>query len=136
MRTLDQWLAAYGADHQNLDNQRLHRLCVPAIFFAIVGLLHGLGRLGDVVVLLPLFWYAALGPRALGLMLAQLLVAAALADTLTYWARGLTPWILIAVFVVAWVGQFYGHHLERRRPSFFTDLQYLLIGPLWVWLGH
>ena len=36
------------------------------------------------------------------------------------------------VFVVAWVGQFVGHHIEGRRPSFFTDLKYLLIGPLWT----
>jgi uncharacterized membrane protein YGL010W len=36
------------------------------------------------------------------------------------------------VFVVAWVGQFIGHHIEGRRPSFFTDLVYLMIGPVWV----
>ena len=36
------------------------------------------------------------------------------------------------VFVLAWIGQFYGHHLEGRRPSFLTDLVYLLIGPAWV----
>jgi uncharacterized membrane protein YGL010W len=37
-----------------------------------------------------------------------------------------------AVFVVAWVGQFIGHHIEGRRPSFFADLVYLMIGPVWV----
>jgi len=36
------------------------------------------------------------------------------------------------VFAAAWVGQFYGHILEGRRPSFFTDLAYLLIGPAWL----
>ncbi|HND86152.1 MAG TPA: DUF962 domain-containing protein [Pseudobdellovibrionaceae bacterium] len=37
-----------------------------------------------------------------------------------------------SAFAIAWVGQFYGHYLEGKRPSFFTDLQYLLIGPIWV----
>jgi uncharacterized membrane protein YGL010W len=38
----------------------------------------------------------------------------------------------IAVFVVAWIGQFTGHIFEGRRPSFFTDLAYLLVGPAWL----
>ena len=38
----------------------------------------------------------------------------------------------IAVFVLAWIGQFYGHKIEGKKPSFFEDLAFLLIGPLWV----
>jgi uncharacterized membrane protein YGL010W len=41
-------------------------------------------------------------------------------------------WLAIGVFVVAWIGQFIGHVIEGRRPSFFTDLAYLLIGPAWL----
>ena len=37
-----------------------------------------------------------------------------------------------AVFVVAWIGQFIGHKIEGKKPSFFEDLQFLLIGPAWV----
>jgi len=40
--------------------------------------------------------------------------------------------LAIAVFVVAWIGQFIGHKVEGHRPSFFTDLVFLLIGPLWT----
>ncbi|MFN3454555.1 MAG: Mpo1-like protein [Pseudobdellovibrio sp.] len=40
--------------------------------------------------------------------------------------------VSLSVFIISWVGQFYGHHLEGKRPSFFQDLQYLLIGPLWT----
>jgi uncharacterized membrane protein YGL010W len=36
------------------------------------------------------------------------------------------------VFGVAWIGQFIGHHIEGKKPSFFKDLFFLLIGPLWV----
>ena len=42
--------------------------------------------------------------------------------------------ILIAcavVFVLAWIGQFVGHKIEGKKPSFFEDLQFLLIGPGW-----
>ena len=38
----------------------------------------------------------------------------------------------IFIFVIAWVGQFYGHKIEGKKPSFLKDLQFLLIGPLWV----
>jgi uncharacterized membrane protein YGL010W len=41
-------------------------------------------------------------------------------------------WLALGVFVVAWIGQFIGHMIEGRRPSFFTDLAYLLIGPAWL----
>ena len=41
-------------------------------------------------------------------------------------------WLAIAVFVVAWIAQFVGHKIEGRKPSFLTDLTYLLIGPAWV----
>jgi len=41
-------------------------------------------------------------------------------------------YVSIAVFVVAWIGQFYGHKVEGKKPSFFKDLLFLLIGPIWV----
>ena len=40
--------------------------------------------------------------------------------------------ICLAAFVFAWVGQFIGHAIEGRRPSFFKDVQFLMIGPLWL----
>lgn len=43
--------------------------------------------------------------------------------------------ISVAVFVIAWIGQFIGHKIEGKKPSFFKDIQFLLIGPLWVFLG-
>jgi uncharacterized membrane protein YGL010W len=38
----------------------------------------------------------------------------------------------LVIFVAAWIGQFIGHAIEGKRPSFFKDLQFLLIGPLWL----
>ena len=46
------------------------------------------------------------------------------------------PWplwsVCVALFVLAWIGQFIGHHYEGKRPSFFKDIQFLMIGPLWL----
>jgi uncharacterized membrane protein YGL010W len=41
-------------------------------------------------------------------------------------------WLAATVLVLAWIGQFAGHAIEGRRPSFTTDLAYLLIGPAWL----
>ncbi|MEO6172893.1 MAG: Mpo1-like protein, partial [Arenimonas sp.] len=41
-------------------------------------------------------------------------------------------WLAVAVFVVAWIVQFIGHKIEGKRPSFLTDMVYLLVGPMWT----
>jgi len=41
-------------------------------------------------------------------------------------------WIYVFIFLVAWVGQFYGHRIEGKKPSFLKDLQFLMIGPAWL----
>jgi uncharacterized membrane protein YGL010W len=38
----------------------------------------------------------------------------------------------LGVFVVAWIGQFIGHKIEGKKPSFLKDVQFLLIGPAWL----
>ena len=40
--------------------------------------------------------------------------------------------LAVGVFVVAWVFQFIGHKIEGKKPSFFEDIQYLWVGPLFV----
>ena len=47
----------------------------------------------------------------------------------------MTHGLLVAagvVFVVAWIGQFVGHRVEGRKPSFLEDLTFLLVGPAWL----
>jgi uncharacterized membrane protein YGL010W len=46
---------------------------------------------------------------------------------------GIPLWaIAIAIFILAWIGQFYGHKIEGKKPSFLKDIQFLLIGPAWL----
>ncbi|MDG0815612.1 Mpo1 family 2-hydroxy fatty acid dioxygenase [Bdellovibrio svalbardensis] len=137
MKTLEQWFAEYSESHQNPLNRRIHKVCVPAIFFSIVGLLIqipvNLGplRLGELVIAIALGWYMTLGRKAFLMMLGQVIASYVLLYILGHLMSPVIP--LLLIFVVAWIGQFYGHKVEGKKPSFFKDLQFLLIGPLWVW---
>ncbi|MGE0763353.1 MAG: DUF962 domain-containing protein [Bdellovibrionales bacterium] len=142
MRSLEQWLDGYAKDHQDRRNQLIHKACVPAIFFTIfaavkeIPISMGSLYLGEVIIVLVLLWYAFLSWKAFLVMMAQVAAMWWISDQLKDWSG---PWylgVLAALFILAWIGQFWGHHLEGRRPSFFNDLLFLLIGPLWVWLGH
>jgi uncharacterized membrane protein YGL010W len=84
------------------------------------------------VVLAGVIYYAFLSlPLALGVLPLLLLMLWSI-DALD--RSGLAPlWLVcVVLFVAAWIGQFIGHAVEGKRPSFFKDLQFLLIGPLWL----
>lgn len=137
----ERWFAAYSADHQHPLNQQLHTICVPAIVWSLTALLYaiptGTGIDGLVSWVFGaaalVFWWLQM-PRGVAIAVT---VFMALVYGLTIWLQA--TWgsggLVLAgtlVFVVAWIGQFVGHHYEGKRPSFFTDLVYLLIGPPWV----
>jgi uncharacterized membrane protein YGL010W len=143
MRSVGDWLSEYGQSHQHPTNEFLHFICVPAIVLSVLGLLWALPVPAAVAALSPfinwatvtalaaLLYYLALSPAlALGIGLAFVLLLALVR------ALAMLPWPLwltaLGIFVVAWIGQFIGHALEGRRPSFFKDVQFLLIGPLWL----
>ena len=136
MKTLEQWFTEYSESHQNHQNQIIHKICVPLIFFSVVGLLleipYAVGplRVGEIVIIGALCWYLTLGLKAFSIMVIQLGISYILLRALSQQA-GAVYW-LIGIFVTAWIGQFIGHKIEGKKPSFFKDLQYLLIGPLWV----
>jgi uncharacterized membrane protein YGL010W len=130
-RTLESWLAAYGESHQNPLNERLHRICVPLITFSLLGMCWALSPLlAFALCALGLLFYLRLSlPLAAGMSSAA---------ALSLWLASLLehPFeVSLVVFALAWVGQFYGHHVEGRRPSFFQDLQFLLVGPIWLLSG-
>lgn len=151
MRTAEQWFTEYGESHQTVFNKIIHYVCVPAIFFSIVGLLASIPlgglpgmfppsiapfvHLGTALIIFGLIFYARMSiPIFLGMLLISALVLFG-----NYWVATTfsTPlWIIsIVIFVVAWVLQFIGHNHEGKKPSFLKDLQFLMIGPAWI-LGH
>ena len=40
--------------------------------------------------------------------------------------------VCLVIFVIAWIGQFIGHKIEGKKPSFLDDVKFLLIGPIWL----
>lgn len=127
-RSLEQWLSEYAVSHQNPLNKKIHWLCVPTIFVSILGMGMSLS------VWFTLVATALVGIFYLGLS-KQLFMAMGIFTLLCLTVMAVMPlgfkfWAL--VFVVAWIGQFIGHKVEGKKPSFFEDLQFLLIGPAWV----
>ena len=134
-RTLEQWLELYGQSHQNKMNKQIHQICVPVIFWTIVSFLFLLQwqniQVGLYLAILALFFYFRLSLQV-GLKMTFVFI---LGWGLSYWIQRQTGQLfLISVFLffLAWIGQFIGHKIEGKKPSFFQDLQFLLIGPLWV----
>lgn len=142
MKSLQQWLNEYGESHQNETNKTIHWICVPTIFFSIAGLLYGVKlpwaiegiqiNLAMIVMLLVVLYYFSLSKTLwIGMVLfAMLCLGLCYVIEKTGFIQ-LWLFCLIA-FTLAWIGQFYGHNVEGKKPSFFKDIQFLLIGPAWL----
>jgi uncharacterized membrane protein YGL010W len=127
-RTLEQWLNEYAVSHQNLINKKIHWLCVPTIFVSLLGMGMSLSVWFTLVLsALVLLFYMQLST--------PLFVAMGVFILICLSVMAFLPWgfkVWASIFIVAWIGQFVGHKLEGKKPSFFEDLQFLLIGPAWV----
>ncbi len=146
MRTVQQWFDEYGESHRHPRNELLHFVCVPAIVLTVIGFIWSIPvpesfaavspwlNWATIAVAAAIVYYFTLSP-ALGIGAAcgliALLAVVRWLDTLA-WPLWLT---CVVVFVVGWIGQFIGHAIEGKRPSFTKDVQFLLIGPLWL-LSH
>lgn len=131
MQSLQALFDEYAESHQNPTNKLIHYACVPAIYFAVVGLLCSISvTIAVIVAALALVYYCILSLNiAFGMLIVTLVC---------FWIALSLQHLLIAsliVFVLAWIGQFIGHKIEGKKPSFFKDLQFLLIGPAWI-LAH
>ena len=140
---MQDWLDGYGESHQNSFNKKIHWFAVPLIFLTIVGLLWSI-PVPEVMAVNEWVNFATI------MLIPVIIFYARLSMSLTV---GMTLWCLfcygvchlygsmteiplwktcLAVFVIAWIGQFYGHKVEGQKPSFFEDIQYLMIGPAWL----
>jgi uncharacterized membrane protein YGL010W len=129
-RTIDTLLEQYSDSHRNPTNELIHFVCVPVIVFTLLGILWSIHpALALVACAAALVYYFKLSrPFAFGMLLMSALMLAVLALMPPMTVLPLS----IAIFVVAWIGQFIGHKIEGKKPSFFDDLRFLLIGPLFV----
>ncbi|EKO3499497.1 DUF962 domain-containing protein [Vibrio fluvialis] len=144
MRTLNKWLDAYAVSHQNPINKRIHRVAVPGIYLSIVGLIWSLPAVPLMEWRVDCIWlvavpvlgfYYRLSMTVFLMMLGFTLACIGLAWSVELMALPLLP-LSLALFVLLWIAQFVGHKIEGKKPSFLSDLQFLLIGPIWVFYKH
>lgn len=140
MKSFEDWMKEYAVSHTHPTNVLIHKVCVPLIMFSVLGLLWAIPFPATGIALLnwaTLFYVACLAfyltlsvKYSLGMMAMGVLMLAS-----CYWIEqsGLSLlYVSLLIFVVSWIFQFVGHKLEGKKPSFFKDLLFLLIGPLWV----
>lgn len=139
-KSVDQWLAEYGESHQNRTNKRIHWVCVPIILWSVLALLWQVSLAGhpwlngaSALIVISLLFYARLSwTLTLGM---GVITVVSIGLILAYQNAGfaLPLWVFaLVLFVLAWIGQFIGHKIEGKKPSFFQDIQFLLIGPAWL----
>ncbi|WJG11287.1 Mpo1-like protein [Aliiglaciecola sp. LCG003] len=144
MRRVDVLLNEYGESHQNKTNIYIHAIAVPAIFFVSLGLVWSIPTPGFLdyfnvtwahVIAIPMLWYYFKLSGPIGAAM-TLLTIASFAGIRLLVAANISVWqFSLILFAIMWVLQFIGHHIEGKKPSFFKDLQFLLVGPAWWW-GH
>lgn len=142
-RQIDQLLAEYGESHKNKINVIFHAIAVPAIFWVSVALIWSIPvpeflAFFDVtwahVFMLPVLYYYFMlsGPIGAAMTLLTIVTFVTIGWVA---AAGIVVWKLsLVLFVVMWILQFAGHHIEGKKPSFFKDVQFLLVGPAWWWV--
>ena len=146
MKTAQEYFDEYAVSHQNETNQSIHYICVPLIFFSVIGLLMSipttllentfslqnpiLENWAVIIGVIISFFYLRLG----FIYFTEMLFVMLLCILGNFWIGNNLNlfYVSIIIFVLAWIGQFYGHKIEGAKPSFLKDLEFLLIGPLWV----
>lgn len=145
-RPIDIWFDKYAESHQNPTNKIYHFICVPIIFFSILGLIWlipfpELAFLGSyqkfinwasLAIAFVMYYYYTLS-NALFFMMIWVIALFSFGIVQIEINMASNAWIVFtSLFVAAWIGQFIGHKIEGKKPSFFDDLRFLLIGPLWI----
>ena len=142
------WLEEYSLSHQNPVNIAIHKICVPAIAVSLFAMLWTLpivpkqvrntisvGQVGLVnpsLVLVPILaFYWHLSP-SMAMVMATIFLPVIVSLVIMERQHVRIFRLFLIVFIVAWIGQFIGHEIEGKKPAFFKDLQFLLIGPLWT----
>jgi uncharacterized membrane protein YGL010W len=128
-RRIDQLLAHYGESHQHPVNERIHFIAIPLIMLSLIGLIFCIHPwLAYGFMAASMVYYARLS----SVFLAAMGVWSVLLLALVHAMGDARLPLCVAIFVGAWVLQFIGHKLEGKKPSFFEDVQYLWVGPLFV----
>ncbi|MBE7179533.1 MAG: DUF962 domain-containing protein [Mucilaginibacter polytrichastri] len=148
-KLVDQYFDKYAESHLNPTNKLIHWICVPLIVFSLLGLVWAipfphLGFLGkyngflnwaSFLIAFALYYYYRLSPTLFYGMILVVFAFSFLVVQLEVWEKKGGPALWqssLVIFVLAWIGQFIGHKIEGKKPSFLDDVKFLLIGPIWL----
>jgi len=131
MSRIEPLFERYGESHRHPANKAIHWVCVPLITWsALAALWAWTPAAAAAMVVVATAFYARLSPA---LAVGMVVVSAVMLCPLPFFpSRAALLTGAAGVFVAAWIGQFVGHHIERRKPSFVEDLKFLLVGPAWL----
>lgn len=143
MSKLERLFSEYGQSHQNPTNQLIHLIFVPLIFLSAIGMLWDVklgiqlsfldGEYLNAAMVVSLFTYAYYFALSFSISLGVLIVIVSGLIGCYSYNGPVSIWIIsLIVFVVSWGFQFWGHKIEGKKPSFFKDLEFFLVGPMWV----
>jgi len=148
-RPVDIYFDKYAESHQNHTNETIHWICVPLIVFSLLGLIwqipfphldflgqyNGFFNWASFVIAFAMYYYFTLSPVLFFMMIWVVALMSYGIVKLEQWQNvgGPAVWLVFAIiFVLAWIGQFIGHKIEGKKPSFLDDVKFLLIGPIWL----
>lgn len=148
-RNVDILLNQYAENHLHSTNKLIHWICVPLIVFSLIGLFWSvpfpyLGFLGkyngfinwaSFLIAFSGYYYYRLSPVLSYMMILFVFILALGIVQLEKWqaSGGPSVWLVcMLLFVLSWAGQFIGHKIEGKKPSFLQDVKFLLIGPIWL----
>lgn len=145
MRKIDKLFEEYAESHQNKTNKLIHWICVPLIFWSILGFISlipaphfvlkyfgAISVASIVAIILMTVFYFRLSYTIALIMLLIIVIAEHFIYLINITFTKQSWLIYLVVFISSWIGQFYGHKIEGKKPSFLKDLQFLLIGPIWL----
>jgi uncharacterized membrane protein YGL010W len=143
-KSIQTWLDEYGESHQNKVNKRIHWFCVPQIVWTIMAFIFVIPSPATFTEISPhLNWLTLSSLVAVvfylrlsfSITIGMVVFFALCYYSLILFETALPGYLLmfaVIYFVVLWALQFYGHEVEGKKPSFLKDVQFLMIGPIWL----
>lgn len=148
-RPVDIYFDKYQESHNNETNEIIHWICVPLIIFSLLGLVwsipfphlnflgkyNGFVNWASFIIAFSIYYYYRLSPVLSYMMLLLVVLMSWGIVSIEAWEKtgGPALWLVsLIIFILAWAGQFIGHKIEGKKPSFLDDVKFLLIGPIWL----
>ena len=141
MNNVNEWNEEYAKYHKNKANKIIHWICIPLIMFSLLGLLSLMTLFTINSVTISTLWFFiifAIGyyiklskSLALGMTIISIFFIYII-ELINLNFINQKFEIFLGIFIISWIGQFIGHKIEGKKPSFFEDIQFLLIGPAWL----